>query len=102
MTDEKPSPEVPFTTPSMQAIEAEIAVLRRELAGTVDDLTARLAPRAQAEAAGAAARRIAADATSPDASPQDRAHARRVLIGTAVATAFVVTVVAVRIARRAH
>ncbi|CAM5784341.1 DUF3618 domain-containing protein [Cellulomonas persica] len=100
MTDEK-RPE-PFTTPAMQAIEAEIAVTRQQLVSTVDELTARLAPRAQAEAAVATARRLASDATSADASPQDRAHARKVLAGAALAAAFVTTIVVVRIARRSR
>lgn len=101
MTDDK-RPEPEFTTPSMQAIEAEIAVTRQQLVATVDELTARLAPRAQLDAAVSTARRLASDATSADASPEDRTHARQVLAGAAVAVAFVTTIVVLRIARRSH
>lgn len=101
MTDDKTEP-TPFSTPSMVAIEAEIAATRHQLATTVDELTARLAPRAQADAAIATARRLASDATSPEASPDDRAHARQVLGGVAIAAAFVVTIVVLRIARRSR
>ncbi|UJP40023.1 DUF3618 domain-containing protein [Cellulomonas palmilytica] len=99
MSDDKATPER-FTTPAMLAVEAEIAATRHQLATTVDELTARLAPRAQAEAAVATARRLASDATSPDADPEDRARARRVLVGVGAGVAFVTAIVVLRIARR--
>jgi len=98
--EHQPTGGVPFTTPEMAAIEAEIALARRELVATVDELAGRLTPRAQAQAAREAARRLVADATNPDAPVETRDRARKVLLGTAVGVALVTTLVAVRIARR--
>ena len=99
MSDDKSAPER-FTTPAMLAVEADIVATRHQLATTVDELTARLAPRAQADAAIATARRLASDATSPEADPADRAHARKVLAGVGVGVAFVTAIVVLRLARR--
>lgn len=87
-------------------IEAEIAKTREELARTVDELTGRLAPANLAKSAGAAAKQAAADTQEfvtgkgmPVASPARQRNVK-VLLGTAASVAALVTLVAIRIARR--
>ncbi|MDQ0375027.1 DUF3618 domain-containing protein [Cellulomonas humilata] len=88
MSDEsvqKPaSTQKPFSTPEMVALEAELAVTRAQLASTVDELVARLDPRAQAGRAVASVGHLWSDATSSDAAPDARKKAIA-LIGGAVA-----------------
>lgn len=90
------STTVPFTTPEILALEAQIAAQRVQLAATVDEVAARLDPRTQAQAAAASAQRLLHDARSEDAAPADRDRARKILAGAA---AGVVLVVALAIAR---
>ncbi|GEK20239.1 DUF3618 domain-containing protein [Cellulomonas xylanilytica] len=103
MSDEavqKPaSTQKPFSTPEMVALEAELAVTRAQLASTVDELAARLDPRAQAGRAVDSGRRMWQDATSGDASPEDRTKALKVL-GGAVAGVAVVLALIVAASRR--
>ncbi len=73
----------PFTTPEMEALEAQLAVTRAQLASTVDELAARLDPRAQAVRAAESGRRLWSDATTGDADPEARKKARTVLGGVA-------------------
>ena len=88
MSDEsvqKPaSTQKPFSTPEMVALEAELAVTRAQLASTVDELVARLDPRAQAGRAVASVSHLWSDATSSDVAPDARKKAIAV-IGGAVA-----------------
>ncbi|WP_456785753.1 DUF3618 domain-containing protein [Cellulomonas sp. P5_C5] len=82
---EKPaSTQKPFSTPEMVALEAELAVTRAQLASTVDELVARLDPRAQAGRAVDSGRQLWRDATSGDSSPDARKKAIAI-IGGAVA-----------------
>ena len=78
MSDEsvqKPaSTQKPFSTPEMVALEAELAVTRAQLASTVDELVARLDPRAQAGRAVASVGHLGA--TRRAATPR-RTPARR-------------------------
>ncbi|KQR08310.1 DUF3618 domain-containing protein [Cellulomonas sp. Leaf334] len=103
MSDEsvqKPaSTQKPFSTPEMVALEAELAVTRAQLASTVDELVARLDPRAQAGRAVASGRRLWSDALDGDASPEARKKAFAVL-GGAVAGVAAVLVLVVAAGRR--
>ncbi|SDS91858.1 DUF3618 domain-containing protein [Paraoerskovia marina] len=87
-------------------IEAEIAKTRAELAGTVDELTDRLAPANLARSAGAATKQAALDTQDfitgkgmPTTSPRRQRNVKA-LLGTAAAVAVAVTVVVIRIARK--
>jgi len=98
-TDRPAKPVVPFSTPEMVAIEADITATRAQLAANVDELVARLDPRAQAGRALESGRQLWSDATGQDAEPAARKRALTVLGGVAAgALAFVGLVVA--IARR--
>lgn len=98
--DQKPAkPAKPFSTPDMVAAEAEIAVTRDQLASTVDELVARLDPRAQAGRAVESGRQLWNDATNGDADPEDRKKAFTVLGGAAAGVA-VLLVLLVAAARR--
>ena len=91
---EKPaSTQKPFSTPEMVALEAELAVTRAELASTVDELVARLDPRAQAGRAVDSGRRLWSDATSGDASPEARKKAIAVIGGTVAGVAALLALV---------
>ena len=94
--EQKPaSTQKPFSTPEMVALEAELAVTRAQLASTVDELVARLDPRAQAGRAAASGRRLWRDAVTSDASPAARKKARAVIGGTvAGVAAFLALVIA--------
>ncbi|WP_315094781.1 DUF3618 domain-containing protein [uncultured Cellulomonas sp.] len=83
----------PFTTPQMQALEAELAVTRAQLASTVDELVARLDPRAQAVRAVESGRRLVSDAVSGDAAPDARKKALAVLGGAVAGVAALVALV---------
>ncbi|KQS98940.1 DUF3618 domain-containing protein [Cellulomonas sp. Leaf395] len=97
MSDEsvqKPaSTQKPFSTPEMVALEAELAVTRAQLASTVDELVARLDPRAQAGRAVESGRRMWSDATSGDAPPEARKKALAVLGGAVAGVAVVLALV---------
>ncbi|MBT0994072.1 DUF3618 domain-containing protein [Cellulomonas sp. DKR-3] len=101
MSDEKSedTPVVPFTTPEILALEAQIAVTRQQLASTVDEVVTRLDPRTQAAAAAAASRQMVHDALSEDAAPEDQARARKVLGGAVAGVVVLVALVVLR-ARR--
>jgi len=104
MTDETTSspakPVEPFTTPQMVAIEADIKATRAELAATVDELVARLDPRAQAGRLLSRAERLWADATTGEGGPEARKKALTVLGGVAAGVAAVVGFVALVANRR--
>jgi hypothetical protein len=97
MSDESvqkpPSTQKPFSTPEMVALEAELAVTRAQLASTVDELVARLDPRAHAGRAVASGRQLWSDATSGDAAPDDRKKALAVLGGVVAGAAAQVAIV---------
>ncbi|WP_454049931.1 DUF3618 domain-containing protein [Cellulomonas sp. Marseille-Q8402] len=67
--------------PSITALETEVALTRAELAGTADELAARLSPQRQVADAKANARKLVRDAvgTDPAADPANRNRARAVL-----------------------
>ena len=94
--EQKPaSTQKPFSTPEMVALEADLAVTRAQLASTVDELVARLDPRAQAGRAVASGRRLWTDAVSGDTPPDARKKALVVIGGTvAGVAAFVALVIA--------
>ena len=97
MSDEsvqKPaSTQKPFSTPEMVTLEAELAVTRAQLASTVDELVARLDPRAQAVRAVESGRRLVNDAVHGDAAPEARKKALAVLGGVVAGVAAVVALV---------
>jgi len=89
-TDRPAKPVAPFSTPEMVAIEADITATRAQLAASVDELAARLDPRAQAGRALESGRQLWSDATGSDAEPAARKRALTVLGGVvAGAAAFV-------------
>jgi hypothetical protein len=92
-------PPKPFVTPETIALEAELAVTRAQLASTVDELVARLDPRAQAGRAVESGRQLWSDATSGDADPENRKKAFTVL-GGAAAGVVVLLALIVTAARR--
>ncbi|MDM7832364.1 DUF3618 domain-containing protein [Cellulomonas edaphi] len=96
-----------FSTPQMVKAEAEIALVRSQLAASVDALAQRLTPRALAndaatqarEGAGkvrSAAEKLVRDATSAEADPEASSRARKVLASAAGAVALVVAVALLR------
>jgi hypothetical protein len=89
-TDRPTKPVVPFSTPEMVAIEADITATRAQLASTVDELAARLDPRAQAGRALESGRQLWSDATGQDSEPAARKRALTVLGGVAAGAAAVV------------
>lgn len=93
MSDDETTP----ATPHLAALEAEVTLTREQLAATVDALADRLDPRRQADRAVARGRRLVFDATDPAALPEDRAHARKVVVIAGV----VVVLVVAGIVRRA-
>ena len=97
MSDEsvqKPaSTQKPFSTPEMVALEAELAVTRAQLASTVDELVARLDPRAQAGRAVASGRQLWSDATSSGVAPDARKKALAVIGGVVAGTAALIALV---------
>ena len=102
MSDEKSdeTPVVPFTTPEILALEAQITATRLQLASTVDAVVSRLDPRYQAAAAAAASKQMVHDALSDDAAPDDQAHARKVLGGVLAGVVVVATLIVLRARRR--
>jgi len=82
----KKAPE-PFVTPQMVAIEAELTAKRAALASTVDELAERLDPRNQAAKAVAESKQLLRDAVDPDATPEARRKAQKVLGGVAAGVA---------------
>jgi hypothetical protein len=82
--------------PTIAELEAEILLTRAALAGTADELAARLDPRRQAADAAENAKKLVRDAvgTDPAADPARRARSRVVLaVGVgAVALAVVLLV----------
>lgn len=78
--------------PTVADLEAEILRTRAELAGTTDELVARLDPRRQAAEASEGARRLVRDAvgTDPAADPARRARSRLVLAAGVGAVALAV------------
>ena len=100
MSDEKDAkPQEPFSTPEMVALEAELAVTRAQMASTVDELMARLDPRAQAGRAVESGRQMWTDATSGDADPDARKKALTVL-GSAAAGVVVLIALIITAGRR--
>ncbi|WP_051274954.1 DUF3618 domain-containing protein [Cellulomonas sp. URHD0024] len=99
-TDTPAKPVEPFSTPKMVAIEADIKVARAELAESIDELVARLDPRAQAGRAIENGRRLWTDATTGDSGPEARTRALKVLGSVAAGVAALVALVAVVAARR--
>lgn len=98
-TDQPAKPVVPFSTPQMVAIEADITATRAQLAATVDELAARLDPRAQAGRALESARQLWSDAMGQDGEPAARKRALTVLgsvVAGALAFVGLVVVVAAR------
>ena len=89
----------PFTTPQIVSLEAELAVTRAQLASTVDELVARLDPRAQAGRAVESGRQLVSDATSGDAAPEARKKAR-VTLGGAAAGAAALLALVIAVGRR--
>ncbi|HEY0216351.1 MAG TPA: DUF3618 domain-containing protein [Cellulomonas sp.] len=88
------------TKPTIADLEAEIVLTRAELAGTADELAARLDPRRQAADAAEAGRKLVRDAvgTDPAADPAKRVRSRTVLVvGVGVVALAVVLLV-----RRSH
>ena len=84
----------PFRTPETVALEAELAVTRAQLASTVDELVARLDPRAQAGRAVESGRQLWSDATNGDADPADaRKKAFTVLGGAAAGVAVLLALI---------
>jgi hypothetical protein len=77
----------PFSTPEMEALEAELALTRAQLASNVDELVSRLDPRAQAGRAVESGRQLWSDATNNDADPAARKKAFAVLGGAAAGAA---------------
>jgi hypothetical protein len=78
--------------PTVADLEAEILRTRAELAGTADELVARLDPRRQAAEASESARRLVRDAvgTDPAADPARRTRSRLVLAAGVGAVALAV------------
>jgi hypothetical protein len=102
MSDNKvEKPATPFSTPETVALEAELAVTRAQLASTVDELVARLDPRAQAGRAVESGRQLWSDATNSDADPDRRKKALTVLGGALAGVAVLVTLI-VAAGRRGH
>lgn len=84
-TGETPDPQL-----SPSQLEDEIARTRKELAGTIDELTTRLDPRVQAKAAAQQAKQAASDTGAflsgnglPEEDP-DRSRNVKLLLGAAV------------------
>jgi len=99
-TTDQPAKQQPtFSTPQMVAIEAELAAKRSQLASDVDELVARLDPRAQAGRAVESGRQLWADATTGDADPAARKRAVTVLGGAVAGVLALVGLVTV-VARR--
>jgi len=82
----------PFVTPQMMAIEAELTAKRAALASTVDELAGRLDPRAQAAKAVGQSKQLLRDAVDPDATPEARRKAHKVLGGVAAGIAAVAAI----------
>ncbi len=99
-TDRPAKPVVPFSTPQMVAIEADIVATRAQLASTVDELTARLDPRAQAARAVESGRQLWSDATHSDSEPAARKRALTVLGSVVAGAATIVGLVIVMATRR--
>lgn len=85
-----------FTTPKLEELAAEVAAARSDLAGTVDELTARLDPRTQAARALAGSKQVFRDAVDPEASPDARRRALLVVGGLTAAVAAVAALVWLR------
>ncbi|WP_265520270.1 DUF3618 domain-containing protein [Oerskovia flava] len=90
------------TKKSQAELEAEIAVTRKELAATIDDLTTRLDPRVAASHAAHQAKQAAVDTGNllsggglPDRDPA-RSRNVKVLIGAVVAGAALAVAAIVR------
>jgi hypothetical protein len=69
------------STPSISDLESEVTLTRAELAGTADELAARLAPKRQIADAKEGARKVWRDAlgTDPGADPANRNRSRAIL-----------------------
>jgi hypothetical protein len=78
-----------FVTPQMVQIEAELTAQRAQLASTVDELAGRLDPRTQAAKAVEESKQLFRDAVDPDAAPDARRRAQKVLGGVAAGVAAV-------------
>src|SRR6478609_4771664 len=75
------------------ALAAELAVTRAQLASTVDELVARLDPRAQAGRAVESGRQLWTDATSGDADPDARKKALSILGGAVAGAAMLLALI---------
>ena len=76
-------------TPHIAALEAEVTLSREQLAAPVGAHVDRVHPPHPAERAKARRRRRGFDATDPAALPEDRDHARKVLLVAGVVVAVV-------------
>lgn len=94
---DKPAPDkkppTPFSTPETVALEAELALTRAQLASTVDELVARLDPRAQAGRAVESGRQLWSDATNSDADPDARKKALSILGGAVAGAAMLLALI---------
>ncbi|QTE29676.1 DUF3618 domain-containing protein [Pengzhenrongella sicca] len=87
-----------MTSPTPEALEAQLAKQRAELAATIDQLSFRLDPRTKANEAVAFGKQLVHDAgTDPETTPEDRGRARTYLgIGAAAVAGLVAAVIARR------
>ena len=85
-----------MTNPTPEALEAQLAKQRAELAATIDQLSFRLDPRTKATEAVAFGKQLVHDAgTDPETTPEDRGRARKYLgIGAAAVVGLLGVVVA--------
>lgn len=85
-----------MTSPKPEALEAQLAKQRAELAATIDQLSFRLDPRIKATEAVASAKQLVHDAgTDPETTPEARNRARKYLgIGAAAAVGLLTALVA--------
>ena len=99
-TDRPAKPVEPFSTPQMVAIEADITAARAELAATVDELVARLDPRALGGRLLDGVGQLFTDATTGKRGPAARKRALTVLGSIAAGLATVVAFFAYVASRR--
>lgn len=86
-------------TPEIAALEAQVTLVREQLAATVDALVDEVDPRRQVDRLAARGRRLLFDATDAAALPEDRARARKVVAVAGVVVALVVVGVVRRMTR---
>lgn len=90
------------STPDRSALEAEIAVARAQLAASVDELTARLSPKALAAEAASTTKLAANDAgafltgNGLPVGPASRARNAKILLGAAAGAVLLVTLAIIK------